>query len=252
MFSASATTITKVQLATSLCAIIGLFYFDFTFQNILITTISFYLYSIIGVSLTLHRYYSHKSFEFNSNLLKWICTLIAILTGRGSPLGWVYVHRLHHAYSDQHEDPHSPHNLGFKLFGFKHIETHSGKMKVFLVKELMTKEHLFINKWYFAIIFTWLVFLSFINIDLIYFTWVLPVMLVQLSQNCFNYFAHMHGHRNFETRDTSTNNIWLWPFILGDAWHNNHHKNPGNFTTKIKWWEVDSLGNFIIFIRKKS
>jgi fatty-acid desaturase len=125
-------------------------------------------------------------------------------------------------------------------------------MKVFLVKELMTKEHLFINKWYFAIIFTWLVFLSFINIDLIYFTWVLPVMLVQLSQNCFNYFAHMHGHRNFETRDTSTNNIWLWPFILGDAWHNNHHKNPGNFTTKIKWWEVDSLGNFIIFIRKKS
>jgi stearoyl-CoA desaturase (delta-9 desaturase) len=250
MFSASATTITKVQLITSLCAVIGLFYFDFTFQNILITTISFYLYSIIGVSLTLHRYYSHKSFEFNSNLVKWICTLIAILTGRGSPLGWVYVHRLHHAYSDQEADPHSPHNLGFKLFGFKHIETHSGKMKVFLVKELMTKEHLFINKWYFAIILTWLIFLSCIDINLIYFTWVLPVMLVQLSQNCFNYFAHMHGYRNFETRDTSTNNIWLWPFIWGDAWHNNHHSNASLVSTKIKLWELDPIAYLINFIKK--
>jgi stearoyl-CoA desaturase (delta-9 desaturase) len=250
MFSASATTITKVQIFTGLFAITGILYFDFDTTNVITTIVCFYLYSIIGVSLTLHRYYSHKSFEFKSAALKWVCTLVAILTGRGSPLGWVYVHRLHHAYSDQDGDPHSPHNLGFKLFGFRHIEDHSGKMKVFLVKELMTKEQLFINKWYFAIILAWLVLLGCINISLIYFAWILPVMLVQLSQNCFNYFAHMHGHRNFETKDTSTNNIWLWPFILGDAWHNNHHANAARYETKVLWWEFDPVSALIAVIKK--
>lgn len=250
IFSASANTITRVQIVSSILSILGLFYFNFSTANIITTVVFFYLFSIVGVSLTLHRYYSHKSFEFKSIILKWSCTLIAILTGRGSPLGWVYVHRLHHAYSDQEGDPHSPHNLGFKLFGFRHIEDHSGKMKVFLVKELMTKEHLFINKWYFAIIGAWLILLALINIDLVYFAWVLPVMLVQLSQNCFNYFAHMHGYRNFETRDTSTNNVWLWPFILGDAWHNNHHSNAAALSTKIKPWELDPIAYVTTLIKK--
>lgn len=250
IFSASANTITRVQVVSSVLSILGLFYFDFSTANILTTIVCFYLFSIVGVSLTLHRYYSHKSFEFRNIFFKWLCTLFAILAGRGSPLGWVYVHRLHHAYSDQESDPHSPHNLGFKLFGFRHIEDHSGKMKVFLVKELMTKEQLFINKWYFAIILAWLVVLGCINISLIYFAWILPVMLVQLSQNCFNYFAHMHGHRNFETKDTSTNNVWLWPFILGDAWHNNHHANAAKYDTKVLWWEFDPVSSVISLIKK--
>lgn len=250
ILSASANTITKVQIITSILALAGILLVDFNAINVSILIISFYLYSIIGVSLTLHRYYSHKSFEFKSSIVKWICTTIAILAGRGSPLGWVYVHRLHHAYSDQDKDPHSPHNLGFKLFGFKHIEDHSGKMKVFLVKDLMTKEHVFINKWYFGLITAWLVFLSLINIELVYFAWILPVMLVQLSQNCFNYFAHMHGYRNFENRDTSTNNLWLWPFIWGDAWHNNHHSNASAISTKVKPWELDPIAYITTFIKK--
>lgn len=250
IFSASANTITRVQVVSSVLSILGLFYFDFSTANVITTAICFYLFSIVGVSLTLHRYYSHKSFEFRNTFVKWLCTLFAILAGRGSPLGWVYVHRLHHAYSDQEGDPHSPHNLGFKLFGFKHIEDHSGKMKVFLVKELMTKEQLFINKWYFAIILIWLALLGIVDISLIYFAWILPVMLVQLSQNCFNYFAHMHGHRNFETKDTSTNNIWLWPVILGDAWHNNHHANAAKYDTKVLWWEFDPVSVVISLIKK--
>jgi len=250
IFSASANTITRVQIVSSVLSILGLFYFDFSTINVITTAVCFYLFSIVGVSLTLHRYYSHKSFEFRNTFIKWLCTLFAILAGRGSPLGWVYVHRLHHAYSDQEGDPHSPHNLGFKLFGFRHIEDHSGKMKVFLVKELMTKEQLFINKWYFAIILAWLVVLGTIDISLVYFAWILPVMLVQLSQNCFNYFAHMHGHRNFETKDTSTNNIFLWPFILGDAWHNNHHANAAKYDTKVLWWEFDPVSVVISFIKK--
>lgn len=252
MFSASANTITKIQLLTSILAIAGIFYFQFTPSNIFLLVVSFYMYSIIGVSLTLHRYYSHKSFEFKSKFIKRCCTLIAILSGRGSPLGWVYVHRQHHAYSDTDNDPHSPHALGFKLFGFKHIEDHSGKMNLFLIKDLMTKEHLFINKWYFGIILSWVALLFIINPSVLYFTWILPVMLIQLSQNSFNYFCHIRGYRNFATKDTSTNNIFMWPLILGDAWHNNHHHNAKNYSSAISWWEFDPLAKLINIIKIKN
>ena len=241
MFSASAQTITKVQIVTGISSLFGLFYFDFTLTNILILIVSFYIYSIIGVSLTLHRYYSHKSFEFKYTWIKWVCTLIAILSGRGSPIGWVYVHRIHHAYSDTDKDPHSPKNLGFKLFGFKHIEEHSGKMNYFLVKDLMNPIQLKINEYYFLVILLFVILLGLLNVTLLYFVWVLPVFLIQLSQNSFNYFAHSYGHRNFDTKDNSTNNIWLWPFILGDAWHNNHHANAAKLSTKVKPYEFDPV-----------
>jgi stearoyl-CoA desaturase (delta-9 desaturase) len=182
-------------------------------------------------------------------LIKWLCTLIAILSGRGSPIGWVYVHRIHHAYSDTDKDPHSPKNLGFKLFGFKHIEEHSGKMNFFLVKDLMNPVQLKINEYYFLIILIFAIIMGLVDVSLLYFVWILPVFLIQLSQNSFNYFAHMYGHRNVDTRDNSTNNIWLWPFILGDAWHNNHHANASKLSTKVRWYEFDPVVFLIKLIK---
>lgn len=246
-FSSNANTLNKIQMFTLVASVFGLFYFDFTIFNVALTIISFYIYSIIGLSMTLHRYYTHKNFKMNT-ILHWLFTFISILTGRGSPLGWVYIHRLHHAFSDTDKDPHGP-KLGFKLFGFKPIEN-TTKPNLFIVKDLMTPMQLFINKYYLLIILTWLVVLGLIDVDLIYFTWVLPVFFIQLSQNSFNHFAHVHGYRNFETKDNSTNNIWLWPFIMGDAWHNNHHANAEQISTKIKKYEFDPVATFINWIKK--
>ena len=247
-FSSNAHTLNKIQLFTVIASITGLFYFDFTLLNVLLTLFSFYIYSIFGLSMTLHRYYTHKSFEMHP-ILHWVFTFISILTGRGSPLGWVYIHRLHHAFSDTGKDPHGPKTMGFKLFGFKPIEAKT-KPNLFIVKDLMNPHQMFINKYYLLIIITWLIVLSVINVQLVYFTWILPVFLVHISQNSFNHFAHLYGYRNFETKDHSTNNIWLWPFILGDAWHNNHHANADKTTTKIKKYEFDPVANFINLIKK--
>jgi stearoyl-CoA desaturase (delta-9 desaturase) len=250
IFSASANTITKVQIATGLLSFLGLYYFDFTVTNIAITIISFYVYGVLGIGVTLHRYYTHKNFEFVHPVLKWIFTLFAILAGRASVLGWVYVHRQHHAYSDTDKDPHGPSTIGFRPFGFKHIESNSGKVNVFMIKDLMNKEQIFINDYYYAIILLWLGLLALIDVSLVYFTWIVPVFLVNISQNTFNYIAHSYGYRNYETSDTSTNNFMLWPLVMGDAWHNNHHGNPGSYTTQQRWWEVDPAGIIIRIISK--
>jgi fatty-acid desaturase len=251
MFSASAQTIPKVQLVTGIASVIGVFWADFTVSNIAMLVASFYIYSILGISLTFHRYYSHHSFEFKYAFIKWVCTLIAILSGRGSPIGWVYIHRIHHAYSDTPKDPHSPKYLGFKLFGFKHVKKHlSGDMNYFIVKELMKPIQLKINKYYFLIILVFVLLLGVINLNLLYFVWILPVFLIQLSQKAFNYYSHTSGYRNFDTKDNSTNNIWLWPFIWGDAWHNNHHANAADLSTKVRKYEFDPVVTLANVIRK--
>jgi len=220
--------------------VIGLFFVEYNITNIITMMISFYVLNILGVWMMMHRYYSHKSFELNP-MFKWMFTVIAVLSGRGSILGWVYLHRLHHAYSDEGKDPHSPHNLGYKLFGFGHMKKQEGEMKIFLVKELMTPEQLFIHKWYMLLLIPVLIIFALIDLQLFYWAWIVPAMLIQFSTSNFNYFGHTHGYRNYETKDQSRNNVLLWPIILGEAWHNNHHADAKNLSTRHKFWEIDPL-----------
>lgn len=240
-----------LSLIVTFVVLVGIFNLSFTTFNIIVTVISFYIFNILGNWMTLHRYYSHNSFEFKYSIIKWFFTLLAVLSGRGSPLGWVYLHRKHHAYSDTEKDPHSPKYLGYKIFGFGHYKKQEKEsMQIFMVKDLMTKEQLFIHKWYMIIVLSFVTLLACINIEILYFAWVLPVFLVQLSQTNFNYFGHTTGYRNFETRDNSKNNIWLFPFILGEAWHNNHHHNPKNVSTTVKRFEIDPIYWVISLIKK--
>lgn len=227
-------------------SIIGMFYFEFTIVNILILLCSFYVLNILGNWMTLHRYYSHRSFEFKNTFLKTFFTIVALLSGRGSTLGWTYIHRIHHAYSDTDNDPHSPASIGFKLFGFGHFKKlEEENFKIFLVQDLMTRDHVFYHKYYFLLIFSFIIGLGFINIDLLYFGYLVPCFLVQMSQNIFIYYGHINGYRNYQTKDNSKNNPYLFPLILGECWHNNHHHNPKYYSTKVLQKELDPL-NYII------
>ena len=239
-FGSTSRNINLLTIFVFISSIVGLFFVEYNITNIITMMISFYVLNILGVWMMMHRYYSHKSFELNP-ILKWMFTVIAVLTGRGSILGWVYLHRLHHAYSDQEKDPHSPHNLGYKMFGFGHMKKQEGEMKIFLVKELMTTEQLFIHKWYMLLLIPLLIIFALIDLQLFYWAWIVPAMLIQFSTSNFNYFGHTHGYRNYETKDQSRNNILLWPIILGEAWHNNHHADAKNYSTRHKFWEIDPL-----------
>jgi len=250
-FGSTSRNVNLLTIFTAVIAVAGFFHTEmFTISNVVISVVSFYVLNIFGIWMMLHRFYSHKSFKFRNDKIKWFFTCIAVLAGRGSPLGWVYLHRKHHRYTDTEKDPHSPKNLGYKLFGFSHMRSQEeSKMDIFLVKDLMSKEHLFIHKWYTAILILFILMFIFINPVLFYFAWALPAIAIQLSQNNFNYFGHMTGYRNFETKDDSRNNIWLFPILLGEAWHNNHHHDPANYTTTTNFKEVDPLAWVIKLVR---
>ena len=126
---------------------------------------------------------SSKNFKFKNELLRKIFTVIAILAGRGSPLGWVYIHRLHHRHADTENDPHGPETIGFRFFGFKPNDTGEEKAKVFLIKDMMNKEHLLYHNYYLLFIIGFAVVLGLISFELLYFMYILPILGIQFSQN---------------------------------------------------------------------
>jgi stearoyl-CoA desaturase (delta-9 desaturase) len=55
---------------------------------------------------------------------------------------------------------------------------------------------------------------------------------------------------NFQRSDDSKNH-WLFSILLfGEGWHNNHHQDPGRWSTTLRWWEIDLTGIVIKGIKK--
>jgi fatty-acid desaturase len=67
----------------------------------------FYLWTAIGGTLGLHRYFTHRSFKA-SKAVRIFLGVGACLTMQGRIVRWVADHRRHHRFEDGPGDPHSP------------------------------------------------------------------------------------------------------------------------------------------------
>jgi len=218
------------------------------------TLVGYVCIMIIGVSACYHRMLSHKSFTVHPAVKK-IMLWFSALSCQGSPIFWVTIHRgYHHRYSDTDKDPHSPihgfwHSYILWMFKIKEGD-HNLKYVVDLLKD---KDIIFFHKYYNHIIWISHLTLAFINFDFWIFTVMLPAFLTFHSfalQTSLNH-SKKYGYKNYETRDDSVNVIWLWPFILGEAWHNNHHGEAGNANFGSRhWWEIDPTYHIIKLIRR--
>lgn len=236
-----------IQYAVLASAIVGAFLVQWTPIMVVTMFVFFYLYGVVGMGMMLHRFWSHKSFEFKNTIVQKLFTFVSIISVRGSPLAWVHIHRTHHAHADTDKDPHKPGK--FALFSFK--TTYIEQLKLFLIKDMLTPEHKVIHEYYLLFILAWILILVLINPTLLYFAWIVPVCLNQISQDLWNYFSHVNtGYRNFETKDNSRNVFWLWPLIFGETWHNNHHNDPKSQTTKVKKYEFDPVSSLINLVKK--
>jgi stearoyl-CoA desaturase (delta-9 desaturase) len=248
MFSASALTLSVIQILSTILTILGMWYFDFTLSSFILIFLGYFLYSGIGVSMMMHRHWSHRSFEFRYKWMLWICTWFAIVAGRGSPIGWVYVHRLHHAFADTPRDPHDPKTIGWKIF-FPHLIHYGETIDKRIIKDLLKKEHLYINRYYILFLIMWSLILLAIDPAVLYFFYIVPLMLTFIGLDLFVFLTHKYGYQNFYAKDNSKNNWFISVILWGEGWHNNHHKNAGNYSTQVKWWEIDLLGYIIKFVK---
>jgi len=66
----------------------------------------------IGLTLTFHRYFAHRSFQMG-RVARFVWAFIGTAAMQKGPLWWAGHHVNHHRYADREGDPHSPAVSGF-------------------------------------------------------------------------------------------------------------------------------------------
>ena len=173
------------------------------------------------------------------------------------------MHRLHHAFSDTEDDPHSP-ATSKNLFDmmWKTKKRYSDIMydkardidPVFYknVPVWNVSDHFF-DSWPVRILFAALYtsFYVFFAPNPWWFL-LLPVhfFIGPVHGAIINWFAHKYGYVNFKLDNTSKNLLPVDFLMLGESYHNNHHKYPGRSNFGIKWHELDPVYPVILLLQK--
>jgi len=212
-----------------------------------------------------HRYSAHQMFTMSKRTEKVFYFLSWLFQGPSylSPYAYGILHRLHHAYADTENDPHSPKyddNLFKMMWKTRNVYTEIVDAKKTVDPKFMKN----LPEWRsfdkFAEQWVSRTFWILVYAAVFYFFapsiwyWILfPPMLVMgpMHGAIINWFAHKYGYVNFKVSDTSKN---LLPFdflMLGESYHNNHHKhgsrpNFGGF----RWHEFDPIYPIIKLLDK--
>jgi stearoyl-CoA desaturase (Delta-9 desaturase) len=210
--------------------------------------------SVLMQTLFLHRYAAHQMFTMSRGWEKvfYILTFISQGSSFLSPRAYGIMHRLHHARADTEQDPHSP---DFS----RHLFDMMWKTRTYYNDILHDRDQIpakfkkGVPNWPFmerlgdlwAVRLAWvaaytLVYVVFATSPCLFL--LLPVQFVMgpVHGAIINWYAHRYGYTNFVVNDTARN---LLPFdflMMGESYHNNHHKYGGraNFGG-FRWHELD-------------
>lgn len=215
--------------------------------------------TITAMSLSFHRYHTHKGVIIN----KWIDMPMQVwlwMVTSLSKVDWVSVHIYHHAHSDQEKDPHSPlvkglvHALFLGVFDYTKAKSWPEVAKI--RKTIPTNK---LEKYMYEHSFTGPVILTFLTIVAFGPLWGMAVAVLNfLVSPIFaiggvNALAHWWGYRNHVTTDNSRNLGFLLPLnflICGELDHNNHHAHMRSCSFRHRWFEFD-IGFFYLKILSK-
>ena len=160
---------------------------------------------------------------------------------------WVAVHRKHHRYCEESQDPHSPHVHGFYNVLFKGALLYNDAAKdraMVSYYGVGTPDDWIENNLYSK--HSKLGITILLLIDLLMFGyWGLLIWGIQMiwipfwAAGVINGVGHFWGYRNGETRDNSKNIVSLGVIIGGEELHNNHHLDPANPKLSKRWFEFD-------------
>lgn len=215
--------------------------------------IGFVCINSLGISAGYHRLFCHRGFEVNL-FVKRLLLYFGVLGGQGSPIYWIAIHRgYHHRHADREGDAHSPsegfwHSYILWMFKMERISIRS------VVDLLKDRDFIFFHRHYIKILWATHFIVMLISVDMWLYLLILPTFITLHSYLLQLSVTHMRiaGYRNYKTNDDSVNVPWLFPVMLGECWHNNHHGDGRNPNFKKKWWEFDPVYLLIRIISKKS
>jgi stearoyl-CoA desaturase (delta-9 desaturase) len=229
---------------------------------VIIFFISIWYLSLFSQTFFHHRYASHGAFKMSRFWEKFFFIFTYITQGSHymSPKAYAIMHRLHHAHTDTELDPHSP-NFSSNIFSMMmrtrriYQEILTGKMQV---DEKYTKnlpEWDGFDKWANSVWSRSLWVVAYVAFFVIFATspWLYLLLPVVITMGAFhgaiiNWFAHKFGYRNFILKNTSENLLSVDILMLGESYHNNHHKRPSAINFGVRWHEIDPVYPVILLL----
>ena len=169
-----------------------------------------------------------------------------------SAYGYGVMHRMHHAFADTENDPHSPkydESLFKMMWKTKTIYSDIANKRAD-IDPRFTKDvpqwdafDKFARSWVSRIMWGSLYVAFYYQFATEWWLWLLlPVqfLLSPVHGAIINWFAHKYGYTNFKVGDTSKNFLPVDFLMMGESYHNNHHKHGGraNFGG-FRWHEID-------------
>ncbi|TFV53008.1 acyl-CoA desaturase [Blastococcus sp. TF02A_35] len=209
--------------------------------------VGFYFFTLLGVTVGYHRYFTHGSFKAKRPL-RLTLAVAGSMAIQGPVVQWVADHRRHHAFSDRDGDPHSPWRYGTDLRSllkgmfhahlgwlFERRKTNMERYAPDLLKDaaLVRTDKMFVV-WagislFLPAVIGGLVTASWAGAWTAFF-WAGLVRIALLHHVTWsiNSVCHVVGDRPFVSpgRDRATN---FWPLAIlsaGESWHNLHHADP--------------------------
>jgi stearoyl-CoA desaturase (delta-9 desaturase) len=222
---------------------------------VLVSFVILWYVSLFSQTFFQHRYAAHGAFTMSKNWERFFFILAYITQGSSymSPRAYAIMHRLHHAHTDTELDPHSPSyssnifSMMWRTRGFYREIVH-GRM---LIEEKFTKN---VPDWpafdrFADGTFSRLIWVAIYAIFFMLFAhsvWLYLLLPVVVSMGAFhgaviNWFAHKYGYINFKLKNTSMNLFSIDILMLGESYHNNHHKHPSSVNFGRRWFEIDPV-----------
>lgn len=229
--------------------------------------IAFSMYAITGhgVTVGLHRYFTHHAFKA-PGWLRATLAVFGMMAIEGSVIDWVAAHRRHHRYSDRPGDPHSPWRYGRSLralskgVAYAHLgwlldpvqTTSQEKFAPDLCNDVTIRRLSNTFPAWVAVsmllpplaggLWSW----SWMG-ALTAFFWGSLVRVAALHHVTFaiNSVCHVSGRSAFKSKDESRNVWWLAVPSMGESWHNFHHSVPGSARHGVGRFEIDTSARII-------
>jgi stearoyl-CoA desaturase (Delta-9 desaturase) len=231
---------------------------------ILIFFVLHWYLSLFAQTFFHHRYAAHRAFTMSKGW-EWAFFWYSFITQGSSymsPRVYAILHRMHHAYTDTEDDPHSPqYDKNVVSMMWRTSVTY-----VQIMKNKLPVEDRFLknvpefnwldwwgNTWYSRIlwsgIYTWF-YVAFAPSAWWYLLIPVHILMGPIHGVVINWFAHKYGETNFPTDNTSKNLFKVDLLMLGEGYHNNHHKFPSRSNFAAKRGEFDPVYPVIRLLSK--
>ena len=245
---------------------LGLAPFTFTWTGLAVA-VALYLFTGFGVTAGAHRLFTPRSYRA-APIVRDLLALGFLMSAQGSLERWVRDHGIHHRFSDEAGDPHSPRLQGFagahvgwlwkkppsrdearalytrwtrgldlgrlgRFFrsGPRLAALHYGVFVVAYVTGALIEAGVSPG----ALVRGWHT-----GVSVLVWGVLLRIVLVLHSTFFVNSAAHVWGSRRYATDDGSRNLWWVGLVALGEGWHNNHHRHAAAANNGFHaWWEID-------------